>query len=307
MSALIFVRDGRTLPFVPITIAAMDAIREATPKGRPYAVATYVALLELANQDRADRVAITLASLTEMVGAGRTTVREALTRLVAAGVVEVREQMHGRGQLAHEYVVCDPTAESDTPAQSADDPPPPIEHPADARPSQPSAAQAVIQTAEKKEKKNVPGEGIQRRVEVEQRSVVIDLFEHWQLRCSKPSSKPTRERLEKVKARLNEGYTVEQIRTAIDGAACGAFVNDSGKRFDDLELICRTGSKLESFIDRAASPIANGGNVHPIRSANGTGSGKFAALMNGLDAANPRLQAQAAQAQQHALQLPERT
>lgn len=50
----------------------------------------------------------------------------------------------------------------------------------------------------------------------------------------------------------------------------------------------------------------NASNVHPIRSATGTGSGKFAALMNGLDAANPRLQAQAAQAQQNAL-LPQRT
>lgn len=144
------------------------------------------------------------------------------------------------------------------------------------------------------------------RVDGEQRTV-SDIFEYWKVRCRHLTAKPTRERLEKVKARLKEGYTVEQIRSAIDGAACGAFVNDSGKRFDDLELICRTGSKLESFIDRAAPPLANGGNVHPIRPTNRSGKPSFAELMSGLDAANPRLQAQAAQAQQHALQLTERT
>lgn len=96
--------------------------------------------------------------------------------------------------------------------------------------------------------------------------VIGSLIDYWKARCQHPSAKATSERRRKVQARLREGYTPQQIRTAIDGAAVGAFVNDAGKRFDDLELICRTGSKLESFIDRA--PPMNGahvGNVHPIR------------------------------------------
>jgi hypothetical protein len=56
----------------------------------------------------------------------------------------------------------------------------------------------------------------------------------------------------KLSARLSEGYTPEQIRAAIDGAAAQPFVNEAGKVFDDLELICRSGSKLEGFIDRAS-------------------------------------------------------
>jgi hypothetical protein len=61
----------------------------------------------------------------------------------------------------------------------------------------------------------------------------------------------TPERRTKIRARLAEGYTPLDIRTAIDGAAKAPFVNDAGKRFDDLTLICRNGSKLEDFIDRA--------------------------------------------------------
>lgn len=82
--------------------------------------------------------------------------------------------------------------------------------------------------------------------------VVAALFGYWQDRCRHPQAKMTRERTAKVAARLRDGYTPEQIRAAIDGAARGAFVNDDGKRFDDLELICRSGTKLESFIDRPA-------------------------------------------------------
>ena len=85
------------------------------------------------------------------------------------------------------------------------------------------------------------------------RSDVVELFGYWQAACKHPTAKLTADRLRKVTTRLREGYTVEQIRTAIDGAARGAFVNDAGNRFDDLTLICRNGSKLEDFIARATA------------------------------------------------------
>lgn len=87
---------------------------------------------------------------------------------------------------------------------------------------------------------------------------VVVLFDYWRERCGHPQAMPTRERLAKIRARRAEGYTDEQIRQAIDGAAKAPFVNEAGKRFDDIELICRNGSKLESFIDRAnkATPSA---------------------------------------------------
>lgn len=82
-------------------------------------------------------------------------------------------------------------------------------------------------------------------------SVELGLFDYWREQTGHTAAKPTRDRLAKVRARLAEDYTPEQIRAAIDGAAAQPFINNDGKVFDDLELICRTGSKLESFIDRA--------------------------------------------------------
>lgn len=82
-------------------------------------------------------------------------------------------------------------------------------------------------------------------------STVRELFAYWQQQCQHPQSRLTSERRRKCEARLREGYTAEQGRTAIDGAARAAFVNDQGKRFDDFELIFRSGSKLEAFIERA--------------------------------------------------------
>jgi hypothetical protein len=99
------------------------------------------------------------------------------------------------------------------------------------------------------------------------RAIIADLFGYWRERCGHPQAKMTRDRTAKVAARLREGYTPEQIKAAIDGAQRGAFVNDDGKRFDDLELICRTGAKLESFIGRG-----NGAVRHSAASNASTGS-----------------------------------
>ena len=80
---------------------------------------------------------------------------------------------------------------------------------------------------------------------------VSELFAYWQQQCGHGHAKLTPDRKQKIAARLREGYTPEQIRQAIDGAARAAYVDDAGKRHDDLTLICRTGSKLEDFIERA--------------------------------------------------------
>lgn len=127
MSALMFVRDGRTLPYVPVTIAAMAAIREQTPKRRPYAVTTYLALLEFANENRADRVALSQREIVERVGASRSTVQAALIDLQAAGVLIVHERIHGNARVENEYVIVEPGsrgAESCTPARDTGDPRP---------------------------------------------------------------------------------------------------------------------------------------------------------------------------------------
>jgi uncharacterized coiled-coil protein SlyX len=80
----------------------------------------------------------------------------------------------------------------------------------------------------------------------------LRLFEYWREQCAKgPTTKATPERLRAVRARLAQGYSEATIRAAIDGAAADAYESESGRRFDDLTLICRNGAKLESFVERA--------------------------------------------------------
>jgi hypothetical protein len=84
--------------------------------------------------------------------------------------------------------------------------------------------------------------------------VVRGLFDYWREQCNHSAARLTGERRRGITSRLADGYTEAEIRSAIDGAAVGAFEKD-GRRFDDIELICRNGSKLESFIGRTGAPV----------------------------------------------------
>jgi hypothetical protein len=75
------------------------------------------------------------------------------------------------------------------------------------------------------------------------------LFEYWREECGHPRATFGPKREQAVLARLRD-YTPRQIATAIRGAAVGAYVDESGVRHDELELICRNEVKLESFIER---------------------------------------------------------
>lgn len=69
-------------------------------------------------------------------------------------------------------------------------------------------------------------------------------------------TKPTRERREKVLARLAEGYEEAAILAAVEAMARDPWhrgENDRGKRYDDLTVLCRNGSKLEQWIEAAGS------------------------------------------------------
>lgn len=132
------------------------------------------------------------------------------------------------------------------------------------------------------------------------RRAVAELFEHWQATCGRPKAKATAERRRAVRARLADGYTVEQVRSAIDGAAVAAFVDERGKRHDDLTLICRNGSKLEDFIDRWERHEA-GEDVNPNPSVRGSGvrlrpDGLWSPTLDRLEAQRRRLEMAASKA-----------
>jgi hypothetical protein len=77
-----------------------------------------------------------------------------------------------------------------------------------------------------------------------------------------PDAKPIDKRRRAVAARIREGYTVEQLKQAVDGCARTPHnmgQNERHERYDDLELICRSGTQVERFMAKVANgarPIA---------------------------------------------------
>jgi hypothetical protein len=87
------------------------------------------------------------------------------------------------------------------------------------------------------------------------------LFDHWLEATGRNAAQNrlTRQRRSKVNARLRDGYTFEQLRTAIDGIASSPWHtgdNPASKRYDTFDLIFRSGEKVEQGIDYAVR-IAN--------------------------------------------------
>lgn len=76
----------------------------------------------------------------------------------------------------------------------------------------------------------------------------LQVFGYWQRQLGKERARPTAERRTKVLARLRDGYTVADIKRAIDGVAASDFHTEGG--YNDLTLICRNGAKLEEYADK---------------------------------------------------------
>ena len=99
----------------------------------------------------------------------------------------------------------------------------------------------------------------------------LELFEFWRKRCAPRAKTFSDDRLKAVLARLKDksaddpsvpAYPPRYIAEAIVGAQHGAFVDAKGKRHCDLELICRSGRRLEAFHDKYEAHMAakNGSN-----------------------------------------------
>ena len=88
-----------------------------------------------------------------------------------------------------------------------------------------------------------------------------DVFDYWLKVMGKNNqSKFNTKRKAAVKSRFKEGYTVEQIKQAIDGCANTPHnmgQNDRGELYNDLELICRNGSNVERFAGNLSRVIPN--------------------------------------------------
>lgn len=92
-----------------------------------------------------------------------------------------------------------------------------------------------------------------------------EVFEYWRVKL-RPKAHVFDDRTRKaVTERLREGFTVDDLKQAIDGCASNPHnqgVNDKGKRYDSLELICRNGAnvtRFQSYLDKPASGFKPGG------------------------------------------------
>lgn len=78
---------------------------------------------------------------------------------------------------------------------------------------------------------------------------VHEVFDYWCRVMGKERAKLSGKRKAKITTRL-KSYTVEEIKSAIDGCARSDFhmgKNDNGTAYNDIELICRSDEKIEFF------------------------------------------------------------
>lgn len=85
----------------------------------------------------------------------------------------------------------------------------------------------------------------------------LAVFEHWKDVMETPRSKFDRKRRAAVEGRLREGFTVDDLRKAVDGCSRTPHnmgQNDRGERYNDLALICRDAGQVERFMANADAP-----------------------------------------------------
>ena len=77
------------------------------------------------------------------------------------------------------------------------------------------------------------------------------VFKYWQQRLNHPRAKLDRKRQRAIAARLKDGYSIDDLKRAIDGCRASPWhqgQNDKRRTFDDIELICRDAAHVEQFM-----------------------------------------------------------
>lgn len=85
-----------------------------------------------------------------------------------------------------------------------------------------------------------------------------DVFAYWKTELNHPRAKLDDKRKKKINAILKIGYTVEDLKTAIDGCKQSPWHQGQNERqsvYDDIELICRDASHVDRFIKTACQDI----------------------------------------------------
>lgn len=81
---------------------------------------------------------------------------------------------------------------------------------------------------------------------------VIDVFEYWRIVCSHEKARLDTKREQVIRERLADGYSVEDLRLAIEGCALSPFhqgQNDRRTVYDSVSLILRDADHVDRFMD----------------------------------------------------------
>lgn len=103
-------------------------------------------------------------------------------------------------------------------------------------------------------------------------SQVQEVFVYWQVQLNHSRSDLNAKRKTAVRARLVQGYSVDEIKQAIDGCRSSPWhMGDNPNRtvYDDLTLICRDDNHLNMFI----SKVGNNGKSQAGKTGNGADRG----------------------------------
>ncbi len=120
----------------------------------------------------------------------------------------------------------------------------------------------IEKTKRIKKNRKGPGSGKPR---TEEGLAIYEVYEHWLAVMEKPRAYLTDARKTKIFARLKEGYSVQDLKDAIDGCKSSEWhmgENDRGTVYNDLELIVRNGSKVEAFMARLQKKSGGLKHVH---------------------------------------------
>lgn len=93
------------------------------------------------------------------------------------------------------------------------------------------------------------------------RPEVWELYRYWQQVMGYPDRRLTAERVEKLEARLNAGFTVAQLREALHKASMDGWwrgINPRNTPYDDIVNIFRNDMRVEKFLTSGGSRTSRG-------------------------------------------------
>lgn len=117
-------------------------------------------------------------------------------------------------------------------------------------PARSQANQEPITNNQEPEEKNTTAQSARR-------DQVASVFDHWRQVMSHQKSVMDAKRRKLIESRMKDGYTEEDLKSAIDGCARSSFHmgdNERQQRYDGLDLILRDAAHVDKFLSLDRNP-----------------------------------------------------